>query len=58
MDEEAQEIITEKLEPIEVKIINKDKKESTPYTQSDNEMYENINITEDEITEFIENDST
>ncbi len=53
MDEKEKEI-----PPIEVKIINQAKKETTPYSPSDNEMYENINITEEEIKEFVENDST
>ncbi len=52
MDEEAQEVTEEKVEPLEVKIINK--KEKTPYTPTDNENYENINITPEEIEEFID----
>jgi len=44
----------EKISPIEVKIINEKQPEKTPYTPSDNEMYENINITPEEIEEFID----
>jgi len=43
----------EKTEPLEVKIVPQ-KPEKTPYTPTDNENYEDINITEDEISEFVE----
>ncbi len=53
MDEDTAKEVTEEITPLEVKIMN-NKKETTPYTPSDNEYYENINITEEEITEFVE----
>ncbi len=54
MDEETAQEITEETTPLEVKIINKDKPTITPYTEMDNENYDNINITPEEIEEFVE----
>jgi len=56
LDKDIEEIPEEEapIEPLEVKIINKEKKETTPYTPTDNENYADINITSDEIDEFIE----
>lgn len=46
----------EKAEPIEVKLI-KEKPEKTPYTPTDNENYADINITSEEIEEFVDSTS-
>ncbi len=54
MDNPDEPVKDEKITPLEVKIINQPKKESTPYTDTDNENYENINITPEEIEEFID----
>ncbi len=56
MDEE--ETKDEKTYPLDVKIINKDKPNITPYTETDNENYDNINITPEEIDEFVEGKDT
>ncbi len=53
-NEPLEEEVPDQVSPIEVKIINKDKQVTTPYTESDNENYVNINITPEEIEEFVE----
>jgi len=60
------EEIEEKLEdvqnvdtlPLEVKIVNKDKKEVSDYDSKDNEEYDDLGITSEQIKEFEDGDSS
>jgi len=44
-------------EPLEVKVVNKEVRESSPYDGHDDYEYDDLNITDKEIEEF-DNDST
>ncbi len=45
----------EEVGPLEVKITNKDKKEVSDYDDKDDEEYDSLAITEEELKEFNEN---
>ncbi len=57
-----EEIIEEakegKEEPMQVKVVNVEPKESSPYDGHDHEDYDEVSITEDEIKEFEDGDSS
>jgi len=50
-EEEAQET-TEEVPALEVKIVNKDSKEKSIYDDSDDEEYDSLAITEEELKDF------
>ncbi len=52
-----EEINEEEATPIEVKIVNETKKETTPYDEKESDEYIDHNITEKEIEEFENGDT-
>ncbi len=46
------EIDAKELEPLEVKVINKEEKEKTPYDETEDVMYENMYPTDEQIKEY------
>ncbi len=47
--EDIAEVIEDEIKPLDVNIINKEKKETTPYDDSDDPEYDDLSITPEEI---------
>ncbi len=55
--EVIEEVVEEKVEPLEVKVVNTEKKVVTAYDDTEDLEYENLYPTEEQIKEFEDGDS-